>query len=213
MTTTLESAPVMDAAVPASGSHRLRNRFLLAFVLGLVAVLAIGVGALYAYDQKYDGRILPGVRVGQVDLSGLTADEAALRLRAAYDDLSSGGAVLVAGDKQIALPYSRARRAAAIDSMVAQAMSVGRAGNPVERAIANLRTAFRGVDVAPHDAAIERQVLHFLGLPFDLDGFAAWAQGRPPLDRLVTHRLPLEQAGRGFELMQSGEALRVVLGP
>ena len=43
-----------------------------------------------------------------------------------------------------------------------------------------------GVDVAPHDAAIERQVLHFLGLPFDLDGFAAWAQGRPPLDRLVT---------------------------
>jgi len=27
----------------------------------------------------------------------------------------------------------------------------------------------------------------------------------------VSHRLPLEEAERGFELMQSGEALRVVL--
>jgi Zn-dependent alcohol dehydrogenase len=35
--------------------------------------------------------------------------------------------------------------------------------------------------------------------------------GRLPLDRLVTHRLPLEEAGRGFELMQSGEARRAVL--
>lgn len=42
-----------------------------------------------------------------------------------------------------------------------------------------------GVGVTPHDASIERQVLHFLGLPFDLDGFAAWAAGEPPLSRLA----------------------------
>jgi len=36
-------------------------------------------------------------------------------------------------------------------------------------------------------------------------------EGRLPLDRLITHRLPLEQAERGFELMHSGEAVRVVL--
>jgi alcohol dehydrogenase len=40
---------------------------------------------------------------------------------------------------------------------------------------------------------------------------ALYRAGRLPLDRLVSHRLPLEQAERGFELMQSGEALRVVL--
>jgi len=40
---------------------------------------------------------------------------------------------------------------------------------------------------------------------------ALYRSGRLPLDRLVSHRLPLEQAERGFELMQSGEALRVVL--
>jgi DNA-3-methyladenine glycosylase II len=43
-----------------------------------------------------------------------------------------------------------------------------------------------GVDVSPHDEAIESQVLHFLGLPFDLDGFVAWAPGEPQLDRLAT---------------------------
>ena len=35
--------------------------------------------------------------------------------------------------------------------------------------------------------------------------------GRLPLDRLVSHRLPLDEVGRAFELMRSGEALRVVL--
>ena len=43
-----------------------------------------------------------------------------------------------------------------------------------------------GVDVTPHNGAIEPQILHFLGLPFDLDSFAAWAQGEPPLARLAT---------------------------
>ncbi len=37
--------------------------------------------------------------------------------------------------------------------------------------------------------------------------------GHLPLDRLVSHRLPLEEAEQGFRLMRSGEALRVVLQP
>ena len=44
--------------------------------------------------------------------------------------------------------------------------------------------------------------------PLTLD---LYRRGRLPLDRLVSHRLPLEEVGRGFELMRSGEALRVVL--
>lgn len=38
-----------------------------------------------------------------------------------------------------------------------------------------------------------------------------WRAGRLPLERLVSHRLPLDEVGRAFALMQSGEALRVVL--
>jgi Zn-dependent alcohol dehydrogenase len=37
--------------------------------------------------------------------------------------------------------------------------------------------------------------------------------GRLPLDRLVSHRLPLEEVDRAFALLNSGDALRVVLDP
>ncbi len=50
----------------------------------------------------------------------------------------------------------------------------------------------------------ERDFPHTLGL---------YRSGRLPLDRLITHRLPLEEAERGFELMHSGDAIRVVLEP
>ena len=45
------------------------------------------------------------------------------------------------------------------------------------------------------------------------DTLEHYRAGRLPLDRLVSHRLPLEEAARGFELMHSGEALRAVLVP
>jgi Zn-dependent alcohol dehydrogenase len=38
-----------------------------------------------------------------------------------------------------------------------------------------------------------------------------YRHGRLPLDLLVSHRLPLEEIDQAFELMRSGEALRVVL--
>jgi Zn-dependent alcohol dehydrogenase len=40
-----------------------------------------------------------------------------------------------------------------------------------------------------------------------------YLSGRLPLDRLVSHRLPLTEADRAFALMNAGEALRVVLDP
>jgi alcohol dehydrogenase len=48
----------------------------------------------------------------------------------------------------------------------------------------------------------ERDFAHALDL---------YRDGRLPIDRLISHRLPLEDAERGFELMHSGEAVRVVL--
>ena len=37
---------------------------------------------------------------------------------------------------------------------------------------------------------------------------ALYRSGQLPLDRLVSHRLPLDEAERGFELMRSGEAVK-----
>jgi alcohol dehydrogenase len=44
--------------------------------------------------------------------------------------------------------------------------------------------------------------------PLTLD---LYRTGRLPLDRLVSHTLPLDEVEHGFELMRSGDALRVVL--
>jgi Zn-dependent alcohol dehydrogenase len=40
---------------------------------------------------------------------------------------------------------------------------------------------------------------------------ALYRSGRLPLDKLVSHRLPLDDVARAFDLMRSGDALRVVL--
>ena len=44
--------------------------------------------------------------------------------------------------------------------------------------------------------------------PLTLD---LYRRGRLPLDRLISHRLTLDEVERGFDLMHSGDALRVVL--
>jgi alcohol dehydrogenase len=41
--------------------------------------------------------------------------------------------------------------------------------------------------------------------------FELYRSGRLPLDKLITHRLPLDGVERAFELMRAGEAVRVVL--
>jgi DNA-3-methyladenine glycosylase II len=59
-----------------------------------------------------------------------------------------------------------------------------------------IESADGGVDVTPHDAGSEAEVLHFLGLPFDLEGFAAWAVADdvlgPLVVRLAGFRPPLQ---------------------
>ena len=138
-------------AIPADSTRRpsVRRRFAIAFVLGLLVALAAGVGAIYAYDQQYLNRVLPGVRVGAVDLSGLDAGTAAERLSAEYGGLAQGEIVLAGPDGPIAISYESVGRRPDLDAMVAEALGVGRSGNPLERVVADARTAMRGATVTP----------------------------------------------------------------
>ncbi|HEV8281808.1 MAG TPA: VanW family protein [Candidatus Limnocylindrales bacterium] len=163
MTTTTPDTvtiPVPEAARPSP-----RVRFAVAFLVGLIAAMAVGVGALYAYDQQYTGRVLPGVRIGDVDLSGLTAASAAERLRDVYGSLGEGSVTITSplGDRTIS--FADIGRGPDIDAMVTEALGVGRNGNAVDRAIANTRTAVRGVSLTPRVAvdadALANEVLDF----------------------------------------------------
>src|SRR5512143_3777859 len=68
------AAAVIDGEPPARPRHRrsLVFRFGVSFVLGLLLTAGVGAGVLYAWDLQYDGRILPGVRIGATELGGLT---------------------------------------------------------------------------------------------------------------------------------------------
>lgn len=124
-------------------------RFGAAFAIGLAAALLIGAGALYAYDRLYVGRILPGVHVGPVDLSGLTPEAARAELQRAYGSLAQGRVVLTGIQDEQVIRYDEIGRGPDIASLLATALAVGRTGSPLDRAVADARAALRGVAVDP----------------------------------------------------------------
>ena len=95
------------------------------------------------------GRILPGVHVGSVDLSGLTPAAAASRLRAAYASFGDGTVVLSAAGVERTVTFSDLGRRVDADGIVALAMSVGREGPVIERIASNIRMFVRGSDITP----------------------------------------------------------------
>ncbi len=146
MTTQTE---VLDHVVTEPRRTSVRFRFAVAFFAGLIAATALGAGALYAYDQQYTGRIVPGVHIGNVDLSGLTPDEAALRLTEAYGSFAQGNVIVQGPDGAVTLDYAGLGRGPDVATMVSEAMAVGHSGNAAERAIAGARTAVNGITLEP----------------------------------------------------------------
>ncbi|HEY7735725.1 MAG TPA: VanW family protein [Candidatus Limnocylindrales bacterium] len=191
MTTATDSAPL---AAPAARTSD-RGRFLLAFAAGLAAVLLLGSGVLYAFDRQYEGRILPGVHAGSVDLSGLTPTEARSRLAAAFGSVGDGELVLEAGDRTFPVPYAKVDRRVDVDGLVEAAASFGRSGSPLDRLVGNARTALRGVDIVP------RVVLDEAALAGEVERAAA-SLDRAPADASVA----LGEAG--FELAKGTDGVR-----
>jgi vancomycin resistance protein YoaR len=136
---------------PAAPSHGggLAVRFAIAFLLGIALVIALGGGALYAYGQQYTGRVLPGVTVGSVDLSGLSPDVARERLEDAYGTYAAGTITLVGPDGNETLQYGAIGREPDIDAMLDAALAAGRRGEAVADLIGAPQTALHGVAVTP----------------------------------------------------------------
>jgi vancomycin resistance protein YoaR len=112
-----------------------------AVVAGLVAVDAITVA----------GRVRRGVRVGGVDLSGLTPPAAEARLRAAAGPVEARPVVLAADAATVRLPRSRAGLQLDVAASVAAALAVGRRG-PLDDD--RPRTWLGGVDLPWHSRVL-----------------------------------------------------------
>jgi vancomycin resistance protein YoaR len=158
--TAVASEPAALAA--AARSHRTLRAFAAAFILGTVAAVALAAGAISGYSSSYAGRVLPGVRVGNVDLSGLDQTAAAAALAAAYGGYGDGRVVIRTSAGDAAIGYRDVSRRPDVDAMVAAALAVGRDGTDVQQAVAMVRVAVDGVVLEPRmildEAALGRAV-------------------------------------------------------
>jgi vancomycin resistance protein YoaR len=97
-------------------------------VLAGVLVVVLVAGLVAAQEVAAAGHVRRGVRVGGVELSGLTRVAATDRLRAAAEDLLGAPLALQARDATLRLPRSRAGVELDVEAGVAAAMEVGRGG-------------------------------------------------------------------------------------
>lgn len=112
------------------------RRFVGAFVLSVFTTLGLAGLAVLAYDVSHDGRILPGVRVGNVDLSGPDRQQAATALASGYSAYGDGQVVIRTDAGDVSIAYRAFSRRPDVDAMIDAAMDAGRTGTPLERAFA-----------------------------------------------------------------------------
>ena len=130
------------------------------FLLGFFAALAVGlvalVGASTAIGLAHSGQVLPGVRIGSVDVGGLDRAAAAERLSQQLPSLSNGQATINVNGEPVGVSFAELGRGYEIDRMVDAAFAVGRDGNPVVTTGARLRSVIAStglpVLVRPFDA-------------------------------------------------------------
>ena len=142
------AAAVTDAELPARPRRRrpLALRFGVAFVLGFLFAAGIGAGVLYAWGQQYDGRVLPGVRVGSSELGGLTREQAEAAIANAYGSLATGQITLTGPDGQTTtISYADVGRGPATSALVDAALAAGRQGGPLASLIGAPKAAMHGV--------------------------------------------------------------------
>ena len=139
--------------------------FAAAFLIGISVCLGLAGAALYVWDAGYEGRVLAGVQVGGVDLSGLDREEASAKLLAAFGDHEEGAVTVPTAAGDVTVPYADFRRPD-VAGMVDAALAAGRTGSPPERALGEIRLAMSGQTIEPRRtvddsafaAAVERAV-------------------------------------------------------
>ncbi len=105
----------------------------------LVAALAV-VGASAAVGITTGSAALPGVSVGGVDVSGLDREAAEARLTAELPSVSSGSALIVAGDTESEIGFAELGRRYDTEGMLDAAFGIGRSGGVITDGIERLRS-------------------------------------------------------------------------
>ena len=99
----------------------------------IAAVVIVTIAAIFVVDASRADLVSDGVRVGSVDIGGMHADEARLRLRERLLKPLDQPLVVHAGGREFSLSAREARIHANIDAMVDQAIERSRSGSILAR--------------------------------------------------------------------------------
>ena len=139
----------------------MRNRALVISAIVGVLVLVFA-GGVYAYDRAHAEELGKGVRIGGVDVSELTEQEARAKLRQAVLEPLSRPVVVRTEKRNFTLSPKQAAVAVDIDGSVAHAMSASRDGNILARTWRGIRGESLDtnvdLDIRYSDAAIDKLV-------------------------------------------------------
>jgi lipoprotein-anchoring transpeptidase ErfK/SrfK len=137
-----------------------RRAVVIAAVVGVL--LLVGAGAVYAYDHSRSEQIGKGVRIGGVDVSELTPEQARAKLRSAVIEPLSRPVVVRALGKRYRLTPEHAGVAVDVDGSVEAALQRSRDGGILARTWRGLRgeslDAKVELDIDYSRAAIRRLV-------------------------------------------------------
>ena len=119
------------------------------FAITLAGIMAFGATFAFGYAAMNDGRVLPGVQVSGISVSGMNRSAAESRLKEALPDLSAGALTVQVGQALESIAYSDIDRDYDYDFMLDQAFSVGRGGNFVDQLREQLSLLVSGASVRP----------------------------------------------------------------
>ncbi len=125
------------------------GRLIFATIAGFVLTGAVGAGAIFAYQDRYQDRVYPGVSVDGVDLAGLDRGGAEARLTQALAHYGQGTVRIAAGSQTVSIPFSALGRRADIATLVDQALAIGRAPEGVAGVAEGVRTLVGGTTIGP----------------------------------------------------------------
>ncbi|HEX7490332.1 MAG TPA: VanW family protein [Candidatus Limnocylindrales bacterium] len=152
-------APVSEEKNSGVARPRLRRRFrprlparprgkavgfAVTFVIGAAASLAVLAGVAAVAFNAQSGRVVSGVHVGSLDVSGLTRDQVIARLKATYAYIGEGKITVTTPSGEKTATYQQLGRTADIELMADEAMQVSHSGDAISDAVTMLRSAVGG---------------------------------------------------------------------
>lgn len=148
------------------------------FVIGALFGVLLALGAVAAFGQAHAGRILPGIVLGGVDVSGMTDAEAHAALDEALGPLETGEISVSSTRAQMTIDFTDVARTVDRDAMVAGALALGRDGTKFDEALTGLRGLLEPTSL-PVVLDYDRVRLTSLLTVFE------WRGLRPPVDAKV----------------------------